>query len=96
MDWGSLSGIAIAIIGILLGQAIEGGHIGSLVQPAAFLIVLCGTFGAVLLQTSIKNFIAGCLMLRQVFVPPIDDRQALANRANMWSHLARKEGIFML
>ena len=96
MDWGSLSGIAIAIIGILLGQAIEGGHIGSLVQPAAFLIVLCGTLGAVLLQTSIKNFIAGCLMLRQVFVTPVDDRQVLANRINMWSHFARKEGIFML
>ena len=96
MDWSSLSGIAIALIGILLGQAIEGGRIGSLVQPAAFMIVLCGTFGAVLLQSNTKNFIAGILMVRQVFSTPIDDRQALANRANMWSHFARKEGIFML
>ncbi len=96
MDWSSLGGIAIALIGILLGQAIEGGRIGSLVQPAAFMIVLCGTFGAVLLQTNTKNFIAGILMVRQVFSTPIDDRQALANRANMWSHFARKEGIFML
>lgn len=96
MDWGSLTGIAIAIIGILLGQAIEGGRIGSLIQPAAFLIVLCGTFGAVLLQSNTKTFIAGLLMLRQVFKPPIDDRQALANRTNMWSNFARKEGLFML
>lgn len=96
MDWGSLSGIAVAIIGILLGQAIEGGRIGSLVQPAAFLIVLCGTLGAVMLQSSTKNFIAGLLMVRQVFFAPVDDRQLLANRANMWSNFARKEGIFML
>lgn len=96
MDWGSLSGIAVAIIGILLGQAIEGGRIGSLIQPAAFLIVLCGTLGAVMLQSSTKNFIAGLLMVRQVFFAPVDDRQLLANRANMWSHFARKEGIFML
>jgi chemotaxis protein MotA len=96
MDWSSLSGIALALIGILLGQAIEGGRIGSLVQPAAFLIVLCGTFGAVILQTNTKNFIAGILLIRQVFFPPIDDRQALANRVNMWSNFARKEGIFML
>jgi chemotaxis protein MotA len=96
MDWSSLTGIAIAIIGILLGQAIEGGRIGSLVQPAAFMIVLCGTFGAVLLQSNAKSFIAGLLMIRQVFSTPVDDRQALANRANMWSHFARKEGIFML
>ncbi len=96
MDWGSLSGIAVAIIGILLGQAIEGGRIDSLVQPAAFLIVLCGTLGAVMLQSSTKSFIAGLLMVRQVFSAPVDDRQILANRANMWSHFARKEGIFML
>lgn len=96
MDWSSLSGIALALIGILLGQAIEGGRIGSLVQPAAFLIVLCGTFGAVILQTNTKNFIAGILLIRQVFSPPVDDRQLLANRVNMWSNFARKEGIFML
>ncbi len=96
MDWSSLSGIAVALIGILLGQAIEGGQIGSLIQPAAFLIVMCGTFGAVLLQTNTENFIAGLVMARQVFYTPPDDRQALANRINLWSHFARKEGIFML
>lgn len=96
MDWSSLAGIGIALIGILLGQAIEGGHAGSLLQPAAFMIVLCGTFGAVLLQTNKTNFIAGILMVRQVFMAPIDDRQALSKRINLWSTLSRKEGIFML
>ncbi|MGZ8258455.1 MAG: motility-associated protein, partial [Methylotenera sp.] len=96
MDWSSLSGIAIALIGILLGQAIEGGHIGSLLQPAAFMIVLCGTFGAVLLQTNSTNFIAGMLMVRQVFSPSVDDRKALSKRINLWSMQSRKDGIFLL
>lgn len=96
MDWSSLGGIAIALIGILLGQAIEGGHIGSLLQPAAFMIVLCGTFGAVLLQTNSTNFIAGMLMVRQVFSPPVDDRKALSKRINLWSMQSRKDGIFLL
>ena len=96
MDWSSLVGIGIALIGILFGQAIEGGHISSLLQPAAFIIVLCGTFGAVLLQTNAKNFMAGVLMVRQVFATPVDDRQALAKRISLWSNFARKEGIFML
>ncbi|MGB7816602.1 MAG: flagellar motor protein [Methylotenera sp.] len=96
MDWSSLGGIGIALIGILFGQAIEGGHVGSLVQPAALMIVLCGTFGAVLLQTNTKSFITGVLMVRHVFATPIDDRQALAKRINIWSTFARKEGIFML
>ena len=80
----------------LLGQSIEGGHIGSLVQPAAFLIVMCGTFGAVILQTRPKNFIEGVKMLSQVFNMPVDDRQDLAKRINLWSTYARKEGLFML
>jgi chemotaxis protein MotA len=96
MDWSSLSGIGLALIGILFGQAIEGGHVGSLLQPAAFMIVLCGTFGAVLLQTNAKSFIAGILMVRQVFATPVDDRQALAKRINTWSIHSRKEGIFTL
>lgn len=96
MDWGSLIGVIIAFTGILIGQSIEGGHISSLIQPAAFLIVLFGTFGAVLLQTNTKTFIQGILMLRDAFTHPVDDRQALAKRILGWSTYSRKEGMFML
>ena len=96
MDWSSVAGICLAIVGILAGQAIEGGHIGSLVQPAALLIVLCGTFGAVLLQSNSKSFIAGIKMARLVFKTPVDDRKALAKRISVWSIHARRDGILTL
>lgn len=96
MDWGSVAGIALALLGLLLGQAVEGGHISSLIQPAAFIIVVSGTFGAVLLQSNWANVMLGIRMLRSVFMIPEDDRQALATRINRWSVYARKEGIFML
>ncbi|PKO45140.1 MAG: flagellar motor protein [Betaproteobacteria bacterium HGW-Betaproteobacteria-22] len=96
MDWGSIIGLIIALSGILIGQSIEGGHISSLLQPAAFLIVLFGTFGAVLLQTKFKTFAQGLLMLRQVFTRQEDDRHELAKRILDWSTYSRKEGIFML
>jgi chemotaxis protein MotA len=96
MDRSSLGGVALAIIGILLGQAIEGGHAGSLLQPAAFLIVMCGTFGAVLLQTSTANFILGIRMVKLVFKPAPNDKAALVKRINQWCTLARKDGILML
>jgi len=86
MDWSSLGGLVLALIGILFGQAIEGGQISSLIQPAAFLIVMCGTFGAVLLQTNTASFVAGLRMARQVFSTPIDDRQELAKRISLWSN----------
>jgi chemotaxis protein MotA len=96
MDWSSLIGLLIALSAILIGQSIEGGHISSLIQPAAFLIVMFGTFGAVLVQSNMSDFIAGIRMIRNVFVTPIDDRAALAKRISQWSVYARKEGIFML
>jgi len=96
MDWGSLGGIALALVGILYGQAIEGGRISSLVQPAAFFIVFFGTVGAVLLQTKPKNFVLGLVMSKLIFRPPIDDREALARRTNAWSLTVRRDGILGL
>jgi chemotaxis protein MotA len=96
MDWGSLVGIIIAFGGILAGQAIEGGNISSLVQPAAFIIVILGTLGAVLLQTKPATFVVGIKMVAEIFVPVRDDRPELAKRIMIWSSVARKEGLLRL
>ena len=96
MDWGSIAGIILALIGILYGQSIEGGHIGSLLQPAAFIIVFLGTVGAVLLQTKPKNFRLGLVLSKNVFKPPVDDRESLARRAIGWSLIVRKDGVLGL
>ena len=50
MDSISLVGLTLAVSAILVGQVLEGGHVGSLLQPTAFLIVIGGTLGAVMLQ----------------------------------------------
>ena len=56
MDLNSVIGILLAFIAIIGGQILEGGHVGSLLQVAAFLIVMGGTVGAVLLQSPVKVF----------------------------------------
>ena len=74
MDVASLLGLLLALAGILVGHTLDGGKFSSLVQPAAFLIVVVGTFGAVLLQTKKSAFIRGMRMLRWVFAPPLYPR----------------------
>lgn len=96
MDWGSVAGIVLALAAIILGQMAEGGHIASLVQPAAFIIVFAGTLGAVILQSGLKNFFAGVMMLRQVFVVPVGGQQKMANNISTWSATARREGLLSL
>lgn len=96
MDWGSLAGILLAIGGILIGQFVEGGSLSSLVQPAALLIVCCGTIGAVLLQSGARHFFNGVRMVMQVFVIPADNMKAMLRDLGAWSIVARREGLLSL
>lgn len=96
MDWASLIGLLLGLAGILFGQAIEGGHIASLIQPAAFIIVVVGTAGAVLLQSGMRSFVHGLSMLRWIFVPPENKDTTLATDITTWSSTARREGLLSL
>lgn len=96
MDLTSLLGLILALAGIVVGFTLDGGKFASLIQPAAFLIVVVGTFGAVLLQTKRKAFWRGVKMLRWVFFPPPDRRQQLAREINLWSLSARRDGLLSL
>ncbi|NMM28507.1 MAG: flagellar motor protein [Glaciimonas sp.] len=96
MDWGSLAGVLLAFSGIIFGQMLEGGRLDALMQPAAFVIVFIGTLGAVLLQTRLSSFLRGVQMVKLVFFPPLDDRQAMARDIYTWSATARREGFLKL
>jgi chemotaxis protein MotA len=96
VDLTSLLGLALALDGIFVGHTLDGGKFSSLIQPAAFAIVVVGTFGAVLLQTKSQAFVRGVRMLRWVFVTPPDRRQALAREIHLWSLSARRDGLLSL
>ena len=96
MDWASVAGVVLALTGLLLGQFLEGGRFSSLVQPAAFVIVVVGTFGAVLLQSEKETFLRGMRMLKWVFMPPPSQRAKLARDIAIWSLHARRDGLLSL
>ncbi len=96
MDKISIAGLFLGLASILAGQVLEGGHIGSLVQPTAFFIVIGGTVGAVMLQSPLPVFMNGLKMVKWVFVPPATDPELLITQISRWSHVARKEGLLAL
>lgn len=96
MDLTSVLGLSVGLLAIIGGQVLEGGHVGSLVQPTALLIVLGGTLGAVLLQSPLRVFRNGMRMAAWVFTPPVIDAQGMIQQVSRWSQLARKEGLLAL
>ncbi|MDO6388034.1 flagellar motor protein [Uliginosibacterium sp. 31-12] len=96
MDLVSIAGLLLGVLAIVLGQIFEGGHIGSLVQPTAFLIVIGGTLGAVMLQSPWKTFRTGLQMVTWVFRPPLPHLPDIIAQVVAWSGVARKEGLLAL
>jgi len=96
MDFISIVGILLAGIAIIGGQILEGGHVGSLLQVTAFVIVIGGTAGAVMLQSTLPTFLRGMRMVKWVFVPPPLAADALIQSITQWSTTARKGGLLAL
>jgi len=96
LDITSILGVILGLSAILLGQALEGGHMGSLLQFTAFMIVIGGTLGAVMLQCNMRVFLDGLSMLKWVFQPPHVVPQATLKLLIDWSQMARRGGLLAL
>lgn len=96
MDKISVLGLLLGIVAIVGGQLMEGGHVASLSQPTALLIVLGGTMGAVMLQSPYATFVRGMRMVRWVWYPPVVDYPQLIKQVSSWSQVSRREGLLAL
>lgn len=96
IDFNSVAGILLAVIALAAGQILEGGHIGSLLQLAAFVIVVGGTLAAVLLQSQVKIFTNGMRMSIWILYPPSLSPQNSIKQIIHWAQISRKEGLLAL
>ena len=96
MDFASIGGIALAVIGILAGMMIEGGSIAQITQPTAAMIVIGGTAGAVMLQFPLNIFLAACKQIVKVFLHTGADGEAILQQLVGFANKARKSGIVSL
>ena len=93
MDLATVIGIVVAVGAILGGQILEGGHVSSIMQPTAAIIVLGGTFGAVAVQ-----FPGGALKralsdIKQVFLPESQTPGKILESIISLANKARREGL---
>ncbi|MGB5569993.1 MAG: flagellar motor protein [Sedimenticolaceae bacterium] len=96
MDLLSFIGVAVAFAAILGGNWMEGGHLETLANGPAMVIVLGGSIGAVLLQTPMQVFLRAMRMLGMVFLPPKRALEDTIEKLVDWSKVARKDGLLGL
>jgi chemotaxis protein MotA len=96
MDILSIAGVIIGFAAILGGNAMEGGHIGALVNGPAAMIVIGGTLGAATLQTPLPLLKLAGRRLAWVFRPPYLDFKGGVGKLVRWAATARKEGLLGL
>ncbi len=95
-DIASLAGIAIALSGILGGLLLEKGKIQDIAQTTAAMIVLGGTFGAVLVTTPLPIVLRALKGLNAVFFERASLASATIESLIQFATRARKNGIVSL
>lgn len=96
MDFLTVLGAIVAIGSILGGQLLEGGHVGSIIQATAFIIVMGGTLGAVCIQHPLSVVLKGVgLLSLTLFDPKVDVKGDIARVVDL-ANLSRKQGLLAL
>lgn len=96
MDFATIAGLVVGIGGIVGGLILEGGNIREIAAPTALLIVLGGTFGAVMISTPVAALRSGLRSLASVFLEKSEDPESMIDKLVDYSSKARKNGIVSL
>src|SRR3990172_8923175 len=96
MDVTTIAGLVGAIGLILLGQALKGGHVGSILQGTAALIVFGGTAGAVTVAFPKKQSVQGMKTIKRAFTGGKADLAGLPKQIVGFASVARRDGVLAL
>lgn len=96
LDVLSIAGMVAALVAILGGSILKGSGLAALVNPAAFLIVVVGTYAAAMLQVRLETFRHSIKMFRWIIYTPVTDPAEAIQKIINWSQVARKEGLLGL
>ncbi len=96
MDITSLLGPVIALVAIIGGMIMEGGHIGSVIQFTAAIIVGGGTLGSIMVAYPLSDLIASVKALGTFLKNPTADPDEILKDILDLAQTARKESILAL
>jgi chemotaxis protein MotA len=96
MDRASVIGLLLGLAAVVGGNLLEGGRIGSILQPTAALIVFGGTAGATFLSYPFRDIVRALAALRGVLFVRTVDGGSLISDIVRFSHKARRSGFIAI
>jgi chemotaxis protein MotA len=96
VDLATILGIVVAVVGILVGQAIEGGSVLQILQPTAALIVFGGTLGATMIGFPLSVLKQAAADLFHIFKEENVEPTGVIDEVIRFANKARREGIISL
>ncbi|KYG67504.1 flagellar motor protein MotA [Bdellovibrio bacteriovorus] len=96
MDKATWLGLLIGFGGIIAGNLLEGGHMSSLMQLTAFIIVIAGTVGAVMVSSSEKDLKTGVALAKTAFKNEDQPIKEKIEEIVDCARLAKKESLLAL
>jgi chemotaxis protein MotA len=96
VDKSSITGLTLAIAGLVGGLLLEGGTIRQILQPTAALIVLGGTIGAVMISFPLDVVITAMKQVSTVFTGKMPDYRQTVDLLVQFANKTRREGIVSL
>lgn len=92
----SMIGLVFGVIIVLIGFILEGGHLISLLQITAFLIVIVGTFATMLIGFPFATFKTFPKLIKIALFDNSYDKMDIADRITEIAEKARKDGFLAL
>nr|PZN69864.1 MAG: flagellar motor protein [Pseudomonadota bacterium] len=86
----------LALVALLVGAVLKGAGLHALLSWAALMIVIVGTFAAIMVQTPGRVMRHAFAILPWVFRSPVPNRRAIIERMVEWAKVARRQGLLGL
>jgi chemotaxis protein MotA len=96
MDIATILGLTLGIGSLILSFLMEGGHLSSLIQIPAMILVIFGTFGAAAITTSMKQLVNLPSLAKVALFDKEMDTQEIIELIFDLAQKARKNGLLSL
>lgn len=96
MDIGTIIGLVVAVAAVVLGVVLGGGSFGALIDVTSIFVVVCGTFGAVIIAFPIATLTKLHTIILKSMLGTAGDPAATIRDIVRFAEIARREGILSL